>query len=118
MSLAAYDTMRAHFDSGVLSMRPFGKPKYAICAERLRRRRKVVVRTLRYLDAERKIVEANRQWKSPSARRSRRRLVEQIRSWYDAELKRIDTVLDRLEHPSIRVASGSKSTAHAIREPP
>jgi hypothetical protein len=60
----------------------------------------VVVRTLDYLDAERNIVDANRQWKNPSARRNRKRLLDKIHGWYDVELKKIDTVLDRLNHPS------------------
>jgi hypothetical protein len=64
------------------------------------RRRKVVVRTLDYLEGERRIMATNRQWRNPSAPRNRQRLLAQIHGWYDVELKKIDTVLDRLNHPS------------------
>lgn len=66
------------------------------------RRRKVVVRTLEFLDAERKIVNTNEQWKSLSTQRKRMRLLDEIHGWYDKEVKKIDTVLGRLSQPSTR----------------
>jgi hypothetical protein len=62
-------------------------------------RRNVVVRTLDYIDAERRTVATNRQWENPAARRNRTRLLDRIRGWYHTELRKIDTVLDRLNHP-------------------
>jgi hypothetical protein len=73
--------------------------RYIHCCNRLIQRRKVVVRTLHYLAAERKIV-ANQHWKNPLAQQNRRRLLEEIHGWYDIELKKIDIVLDRLNYPT------------------
>jgi hypothetical protein len=77
--------------------------RYALCRFRLMQRRKVVVRTLDHLDAEREIVDTNRQWKSPSTQRKRRRLLDEIHGWYGKELKKIDMVLERLNHSSNHV---------------
>jgi hypothetical protein len=63
------------------------------------RRRKVVVRTLKYLDSERKVVDTNRQWKNSLVRGNRRRLLDNLYGWYDLELEKIDAVLDRLTAP-------------------
>jgi hypothetical protein len=63
------------------------------------RRRKVVVRTLKYLDSERKVVDTNRQWKNSLVRENRRRLLDNLYGWYDLELEKIDAVLDRLTAP-------------------
>ena len=76
---------------------------YILCRDRLMERRQVVVRMLDYLDAERNIVESNRQWKDPSAQPNRRRLLDEVRGWYDQEVKEIDVALDRLNQPSTHV---------------
>lgn len=80
-------------------MRFLDNLRYRICCDRLRRRRKVVVRTLNYLDAERKIVDTNGQWENPWVQRNRMWLLDKIHRWYDKELKKIDTVLGRLSQP-------------------
>jgi len=72
--------------------------RYILCRDRLMQRRKVVVRTLDYLDSERNIVDTNWQWKNPSAQRNRRRLLDEIHGWCDIELKAIDMTLDRLNY--------------------
>ena len=72
--------------------------RWALCRNRLMQRRKVVVRTLDYLNAEQKIVDTNRQWKNPSAQRNRRRLLDEIHGWYHIELKKIEIVLDHLKY--------------------
>lgn len=81
--------------------------RYSLCRARLVQRRRVVVRTLDYLDAEREIVDANREWKTPSSQRERRHFLDEVHGWYDRELKNIDIVLDRLGTP---VESGHKLT--------
>jgi hypothetical protein len=73
--------------------------RYKLCRDRLMRRRKVVVRTLKYLDSERKVVDTNRQWKNSLVRGNRRRLLDNLYGWYDLELEKIDAVLDRLTAP-------------------
>jgi hypothetical protein len=70
--------------------------KYALCRERLTQRRNLVVRTLDYLNDERKIVKTNRTWKSPVTQRKRSDLLDEIQGWYDAELKKINEVLERM----------------------
>lgn len=72
--------------------------RWSLCRNRLMKRREVVLRTLDYLDDERKMVDANRQWTSPSAQRSRRRLLDEIHGRYDTELKTIDVTLRRLNY--------------------
>ena len=72
--------------------------RWALCRNRLMQCRKVVVRTLDYLNAEQKIVDTNRQWKNPSAQRNRRRLLDEIHGWYHIELKKIEIVLDHLKY--------------------
>lgn len=84
-------------------MRLLDNPRYSPCRDRLVRRRKVVVRTLDYLDGERNIVDANQQWKNPLVQRNRKRMLDQIHDWYDGELKKIDMTLDRLNQPSNRL---------------
>jgi len=86
---------------------------YRVCRNRLLRRRKIVVRTLEFLDAEQKIAETNDEWQSLSTRRKRRRLLHEIHGWYDKEVKKIDTVLARLNHPSGRVAIKLRSEARS-----
>ena len=88
--------------------------RYKICRSRLLRRRKVVVRTLEYLDAERKIVDSNTEWRSPSAQRKRKRLLDEIHAWYDTEVKKIDSVLARLNQPSGRMVKKLKSEARSF----
>jgi hypothetical protein len=78
------------------------------------RRRKVVVRTLEYVDGERKTVDDNRVWKSASAQQKRKNLLEKIRGWYDKEAKKIDTVLARISEPSERVATRSKAKREGL----
>jgi hypothetical protein len=78
--------------------------KYALCRGRLIRRRKVVARTLDYLDTERNRVDTNRRWGDPSAQPGRKRLLDEVRGWYDKEVKKIDRTLDRLNRPSTAVA--------------
>lgn len=81
-------------------MRFADKPtRYAECYARLSKRRGIVVRTLEYLNAERKIVDASRVWITPSAQRRRRDFLDEIHAWYDAELKKINSVLERLNEP-------------------
>lgn len=84
-------------------MRLVDSLRYSPCRDRLLQRRKVVARTLDYLDGERNIVDANQQWKNPSVQRNRKRLLDQIHDWYDVELKKIDTTLNRLNQPSNRL---------------
>jgi RNA polymerase-binding transcription factor DksA len=64
--------------------------------ERLLKRRQVVVLTLRYIAAEKKMVDQNRQWKSASAEESRKRLLALLRDWYEDELEKIDSALARI----------------------
>ena len=71
--------------------------RWSLYRDRFMQRRKVVIRTLDYLDSERKIVDTNRQWKNPSTQQNQRRLLDEIHSWYDIELKKIEMVLDRLK---------------------
>lgn len=79
--------------------------RYSLCRARLLQRRRVVMRTLDYLEAEREIVDTNRQWKTPSTQQKRRRLIDEIHDRYDQELNKIDTVLDRLNDTSNRIAN-------------
>jgi hypothetical protein len=79
-----------------------------ICQARLTRRRKVVVRTLEYVDGERKTIDSNRIWKSPSAQQRRRSLLNKLHGWYDKEAKKIDMVLARLSEPARPVAKRAK----------
>jgi hypothetical protein len=65
-------------------------------------RRNVVVRTLDYLNDERRNVAINRIWKTSSTQRIRLSLLDEIRAWYDAELTKIDTVLKQVNEPSAR----------------
>jgi RNA polymerase-binding transcription factor DksA len=64
--------------------------------ERLLKRRQVVVLTLRYLAAEKKVVDQNRQWASASAEKRRKRLLALVRSWYEDELDKIKSSLARV----------------------
>ena len=64
--------------------------------ERLLERRQAVLVTLRYLAAEKKVVDHNREWKSARAEESRKRLLALVRSWYEDELETIDSALARV----------------------
>lgn len=90
-------------------MRIVENRRYILCRNRLMQRRRVVVRTLGYIDAERKIVDSNRQWMSPSTQRSRRRLLAEIRGWYDKELKKIDRVIEHLDQPATPVGTNLRN---------
>jgi hypothetical protein len=73
------------------------------------RRRKVVVRTLEYVDSERKIVDSNQVWKTPRAQQKRKNLLDRIHRWYDEEAKKIDMVLARMSEPAPGVAKRAKA---------
>lgn len=75
------------------------RSRNAQCRDRLAQRRKVVMRTLEYLYAERKSAQTNQTWKTAVTQRKRLNLLDEIYGWYDAELKEIDTVLDSLDEP-------------------
>jgi RNA polymerase-binding transcription factor DksA len=64
--------------------------------ERLLKRRQVVVLTLRYLAAEKKVVDQNREWKSACAAESRKRLLAVLRNGYEDELEKIESALARV----------------------
>ena len=69
--------------------------RYALCRERLMQRRNVVVRTLVYVNDERKNLKTNPPWKPSLTQRKRLNLLDEIYGWYDAELKKINAVLER-----------------------
>jgi hypothetical protein len=73
------------------------------------RRRKVIVRTLEYVDGERKIVDSNQVWKTSRAQQKRKNLLDKIHGWYDKEAKKIDMVLARMSEPARRVAKRAKA---------
>jgi RNA polymerase-binding transcription factor DksA len=64
--------------------------------EQLLRRREVVMLTLRYIAAEEKLVDMNREWKDVFAEESRKRLIRVLRRSYEDELKKIDNALTRV----------------------
>lgn len=74
---------------------------YALCRARLAQRRVVVLRTLQYIDLERNNLETIRTTRIRPALRKRRALLDKVHGWYDAELKRIDSVLLHLNDPAI-----------------
>jgi hypothetical protein len=87
-----------------------------ICRARLRRRRKVVLRTLQYVDGERRAVEGNSVWKSAAAQQRRKKLLDKVHGWYDKEAKKIEMVLVRISEPSEeRVATRSKAKRESLR---
>lgn len=87
--------------------------RYRLCRDRLVQRRKVVARTLDYLDTERNRVDTNRQWGNRSAQPSRRRLLDEVHGWYDKEVKKIDMTLERLNDPSTLGARPLKCKTHS-----
>jgi RNA polymerase-binding transcription factor DksA len=51
---------------------------------------------LRYLAAEKKVVDQNREWKSACAAESRKRLLAVLRNGYEDELEKIESALARV----------------------
>jgi hypothetical protein len=74
---------------------------YTLCRARLAQRRAVVLRTLQHIDSERNNLETIRGTRIRPALRKRRGLLDKVYGWYDAELRRIDSVLLRLNALSI-----------------
>ena len=64
--------------------------------ERLLERRQAVLVTLRYLAAEKKLVDQNREWKSARAEESRKQLLAILRSGYEDELEKVENALARI----------------------
>ncbi len=73
--------------------------RQALCRGRLDQRRNIIVRTLDYLDGERRNLDVNRVWIAPSSQRKRRDFLDEIHAWYDAELKQINAALEHLDEP-------------------
>jgi len=81
-------------------MRFVNRQKFRICRYRFLRRRKGVARTLDYVNAERSLLKSTGRCEDRTVQGGRKRLLDEIRSWYGEELNKIDMTLDRLHDSS------------------
>jgi len=65
--------------------------------DRLAKRREHLVMTLRHLDREHEQVEQNTDWLDQAAYENRTALLDRLNDWYLAEVKQIDSALDRIK---------------------
>jgi RNA polymerase-binding transcription factor DksA len=66
---------------------------------RLKSRRQDIVRTIAHIRQEQVEVERNTEWKDLGAQQRRYAFLADLSTWYDAKLKQVDQLLDRITQP-------------------
>ena len=80
---------------------------------RLKSRRQDIVRTIAHIRQEQVEVERNTEWKDLGAQQRRYAFLADLSTWYDAKLKQVDQLLDRITQPDRFACKREPDTARA-----